>query len=172
MNQCRVAITTKCNLKCSYCCMEYPEIQETFTKVDNMYDIFEYKNYDVFAVTGGEPTLYPKLLQDVMSDIKMNTNARIHLWTNGIKPYPEFVIANREIIDGINISVHEGSWNYTRWTQLHEIMPIRLHVWDGLSNSRLREFCKTQNILLKEWKMDECDIDENRFLLEGKDGTI
>jgi len=168
MNQCRVAITTKCNLRCPYCCMEYPEIQETFTSVESMQDIFERKEYSTFAITGGEPTLFPKLLQNVISDIKIHTEARVHLWTNGILLYPEFVIANKEIIDGINISIHEGSWNYLRWTQLHRVVPIRLHVWGGLSNDTLREFCYIQDILLREWKMDECHVDEDRYLLKDK----
>ncbi len=168
MNQCRVAITTKCNLKCKYCCMEYSHIQETFTKVDSIQDILEYKNYDVFAITGGEPTIVPRLLQDTMCEIKMNTDARIHLWTNGIELYPEFVSVNKDLIDGINISIHDGSWNYVRWTQLNQIMPIRLHIWENLSTDMLREFCQLQNIKLNEWVMDECDINEDRFILEER----
>ena len=166
MNQCRVVITRKCNLKCSYCCMKYPEILETFTRVQSMQDIFEHKSYDTFAVSGGEPTLSPKKLQNVVNDIKMNTSASVYLWTNGILLLPEFLIVNRGIIDGVNISIHEGGWDYRKWYQLHKIMPIRLHIWEGLSNDKLRRFCRTNNIRLNEWVMDECEKEEDRFILE------
>jgi molybdenum cofactor biosynthesis enzyme MoaA len=168
MSQCRIVITRKCNLKCKYCCMEYPEIIDSFKQVSSLQEIFDHSNYDTFAVTGGEPTLNIKRLQNVVCDIKFNTNAKVYLWTNGILLTPEFLFFNRNIIDGVNISVHADNWDYRRWHNFHRIIPIRLHVWEELSNDKLRHFCKTHSIRLNEWVIDECDKDEDRFILESK----
>jgi uncharacterized radical SAM superfamily Fe-S cluster-containing enzyme len=148
--------------------MKYSEVLDTFTRVSDMQEIFNKKQYDVFAVTGGEPTLDLERLQGIIYEIKVNTNARVHLWTNGIKLESHYVQANRDVIDGINISVHDGGWNYLKWWQLRQIIPIRLHIWEELSNDRLRRFCKQHNIYLNEWEMDKCDINEDRYILEER----
>lgn len=139
---------------------------ETFKTVNSMQDIFEHKDYDVFAVSGGEPTLNYTRLQNVISDIKINTTAKVYLWTNGILLTPEYLQVNKDILDGVNISVHEGSWNYAKWFKLNRVMPIRLHIWEKLSNDELRNFCKTQDIRLNKWVLDECEKEEDRFILE------
>lgn len=89
LNQCTITLTRKCNLRCNFCYAKKTEYLELATLgYENLLKIVDFCNdakvkYIVF--TGGEPTLYPQLI-DILQYIKSKGNKMLPaIATNGIK---------------------------------------------------------------------------------------
>ena len=170
--QCRIALTTDCNLQCDYCCMKWPEMLRTFKKI-NRCDLnnLDFQKYRSFVITGGEPTLDLFRLYSTLFTLRNKTDVPIYLHTNGIlldrTITGDFAFFN--LVDGINISLHEDvNWNLSKIKMMNLDVPIRLHVYDKLVNQELLDFVKATGIILKQWELDECDtVPEDRLLLIG-----
>lgn len=83
-------LTDKCNLHCEYCWQRsgIPKYG-TFTKelIDDTIDYF-YKNYNeyslVMAIMGGEPTLYPDLIEEIAKrQLELYDKTSCRIYTNG-----------------------------------------------------------------------------------------
>ncbi|HQM00957.1 MAG TPA: radical SAM protein [Ruminococcus flavefaciens] len=88
ISQCTVTLTRKCNLRCAFCYAKRAEYSETDTiKLDDLKRIVDFCNeakvkYIIFS--GGEPTLYPHLI-DILAYIKsQNYEMSPTIATNGI----------------------------------------------------------------------------------------
>lgn len=188
--ECRVLITTECNNDCSYCCNKLPEIKQTF-KMDTMDNFIENtcKNYEVIKISGGEPMLCFTKLTKLVTGIKCrNENAEIYLYTNGhfLPMEKEDIIRLCEDLDGINVGHHgDGLYLLTRsiykairWKVLSDNVyrkslnpSIRLHVneelWNNLGETKhtLNMMLGSAKINLKLWKMNECETEEDRFII-------
>lgn len=89
INQCTVTLTRKCNLRCNFCYAKKTEYMETATlEYENLKRIIDFcdeTKVKFIVFTGGEPTLYPYLL-DALHYIKSKENKVLPtIATNGIK---------------------------------------------------------------------------------------
>ena len=172
--QCRIMITKKCNLRCSYCLMKNEELMATF-KPATIEEILK-KEYSAYCITGGEPfyniyTQCSALQLAVM--IKETYNKPIYLYTNGthIEPLRGWLGGHRsiELFDGINISLHRKI-PYKTLVRVHRYCPVRVHRQDTKIDARLIHFCATNKMALKIWHKDDCTtVPEDRFILKEGD---
>jgi|GEM_PF-4337373 len=81
----RISITDICNLKCKHCFAkahaEHMDFELFKKTIDNLYDI--YKENSVISYMGGEPMLYPKVVESVK--YITNKNMKVSFTTNGYK---------------------------------------------------------------------------------------
>lgn len=89
INQCTITLTRACNLRCNFCYAKKTEYIETsIVEYKNLKKIIDFCNeakVKFVVFTGGEPTLYPYLL-DVLQYIKSKENKMYPaIATNGIK---------------------------------------------------------------------------------------
>ncbi len=89
IDQCTVTLTRKCNLRCSFCYAKKAGYNETSTiKYDDLKKIVDFCSdaklkYIIFS--GGEPTLYPKLIE-ILKYIKNKQHKILPtIATNGIR---------------------------------------------------------------------------------------
>lgn len=89
INQCTVTLTRKCNLRCNFCYAKKTEYMETANlEYDNLKKIVDFCNdakVKFIVFTGGEPTLYPQLI-DILQYIKRKEHKMLPtIATNGIE---------------------------------------------------------------------------------------
>ena len=89
ISQCTITLTRKCNLRCNFCYAKKTKYVETATlKYENLKNIIDFCNdakVKFIVFTGGEPTLYPYLLE-ALQYIKNKENKMLPtIATNGIK---------------------------------------------------------------------------------------
>ena len=89
INQCTVTLTRKCNLRCNFCYAKKTEYMETANlEYENLKKIVDFCNdakVKFIVFTGGEPTLYPHLI-DILQYIKSKEHKMLPtIATNGIE---------------------------------------------------------------------------------------
>lgn len=89
INQCTVTLTRRCNLRCNFCYAKKTEYMETANlEYDNLKRIVDFCNdakVKFIVFTGGEPTLYPQLI-DILQYIKSKEHKMLPtIATNGIE---------------------------------------------------------------------------------------
>ena len=89
INQCTVTLTRKCNLRCNFCYAKKTEYMETANlEYENLKRIVDFCNdakVKFIVFTGGEPTLYPQLI-DILQYIKSKEHKMLPtIATNGIE---------------------------------------------------------------------------------------
>jgi molybdenum cofactor biosynthesis enzyme MoaA len=171
MKQCRIAITEKCNLNCEYCCMKQPDILNTFKVVHNIYQIDDLHKYDTIMITGGEPLEDFRILRNTMSRIVdlVPRNTKIYLYTNGLKLQEEdFEWTLKKWFNGINIGLHDpDSWDYQEiLSEVNKIIPVRILINEDLIPDNFVEWCKKNNVDYRAWKMNDCHVKEDRYLIK------
>ena len=101
----RILVDWKCNLSCSYCCNEQPQIREQIKPV-SMKEI-NFTRYKVVCITGGEPLLFP-LRVVAISQLARFSKAFVVLYTNGT--FLNATMADmlmRAGVQAINVGLHE-----------------------------------------------------------------
>ncbi len=86
MKELTIELTTKCQLSCTWCSSFYGEESELL--LETVYTILLKKKSEGFSIlrlSGGEPTLYPYLLETIM--LARQLDYKIVLLTNGIITY-------------------------------------------------------------------------------------
>ena len=121
INQCTVTLTRNCNLRCSFCYAKETNYDDTknidISKVKKLIDFCADAKVTYMVFTGGEPLLYPYLLE-VLKYIKSKKHKMIPtIATNGIKlqdqSFCEELIANG--IEYFDISLkgkNEKEWGF------------------------------------------------------------
>lgn len=89
LSQCTVTLTRKCNLRCNFCYAKKTEYMETaYLEYDSLKRIVDFCNdakVKFIVFTGGEPTLYPHLI-DILQYIKSKEHEMLPtIATNGIE---------------------------------------------------------------------------------------
>lgn len=85
-----IAITSKCNLQCSYCfAHEYREGKKSTqymstTIFENALDFIVRSELDQIRILGGEPTLHPQFIQ--FTELALKTGFPVTLFSNGFIP--------------------------------------------------------------------------------------
>ncbi len=75
----RILITRRCNLSCTYCCNDLPEVRERIRTV-NVLHYIPVEQYQKVCLTGGEPLLRMRRLYRVLRYVKRKP---VFLYTNG-----------------------------------------------------------------------------------------
>jgi len=161
----RIVVDWKCNLKCSYCCNERPDIQAQF--VEKELSQINFDNYKNVCISGGEPLLFKDRILDICS---LLTNQYVILYSNGIYMTEQTAKELDENgVHAINIGLHyptsfdkiiSNVLEFTKDTNLS----IRFHVWEKYQELELE---KKFNATIKYWVMDDCDrINEDRVVLK------
>ena len=167
--QCRIIITKKCNLHCSYCLMKNEELMATF-KPATMEEILE-KEYSAYCITGGEP-LYNewtinKMINLILTIRRNVIDTKIFVYTNGEFKMSKNAILLMYLTDGINVSAHKNI-PYKKIKIMNMYCPVRVHRQDTKIDAKLIHFCATHKMALKIWHKDDCTtVPEDRFILEG-----
>ena len=73
-----VILNWDCNLKCSYCCHATQKVRDTYKPLD---DPGKLDAYSEVLISGGEPTLHPERLLELMR--WKSPDAKVYLYTNG-----------------------------------------------------------------------------------------
>jgi len=86
--QLAIAITDKCNFKCSYCRPSGSSVNKcdralSLEEITRLVSIAYEKGYRVFRITGGEPTLRPDILEIVKAISNLGEDTIILVGTNG-----------------------------------------------------------------------------------------
>jgi len=108
MKELTVELTTKCQMNCLWCSSDYGE--EFELKLNEVYEIlYDYKKEGFLVVrfSGGEPTLYPELLECIMLAKQMDYE--VVLLTNGLIKY------YNSGIDRYEIQWHKEAINTIEW---------------------------------------------------------
>jgi len=89
INQCIITITRNCNLRCSFCyAKETGYIENEIIEYEDIKKIVDFCNeaeIKIVVLTGGEPTLYPRII-DVVKYIKSRENNMLAaIATNGVQ---------------------------------------------------------------------------------------
>jgi hypothetical protein len=171
--QCRIAVTRRCNFRCSYCCMNLPSIKESFTEIDGLRDLPDLSQYESFCVTGGEPLCNPDVW--IVLYILKQFNKPVYLYTNGTLLTTEIVADLKDAgVTAINVGYHNnplqrvffqyGPNSLANWAK---ILPVRLFVQDSVVDANMMWYCgTTPNLELRIWQKDVCVTPpEDRFLL-------
>ncbi len=169
---CRVIITDKCNLSCSYCCMQIPGVSESFTDATAWY-IAQQMHRDVI-VSGGEPLLVLSRIAMFTGVVRyFNPDVNIYVYTNGIELSPYNAKFLKDCgVKGLTVSPHSPDWpKFSKYifSLIHgTILPIRLRVQDVLVDEKLKEYVKTNDMELIVWTMNDClEMEpENRYRLK------
>lgn len=165
--QCRVVITTKCNMGCEYCCMKQEKVLETFQKIRPSEIPIILNNYSILAITGGEPMLNAHDIFNLAAEAKRR-DMQVFLYSNGTLLSEIFLVSVASLIDGITIGMHNYHISYSEILTINRMIPVRLLVWEKEINTEFIDFCLQYNIPYRAWRLDDCDNTEyeDRFILE------
>jgi len=172
VKQCRIMITKKCNLKCSYCLMKNDELMATFKPVDldTLRDIVSTTEYSAYCITGGEPLMNRQTIIDTLKTVitlqkYAKKLAPVYLYTNGEHKINEAMTLIYSV-NGLNISPHKNV-NYNWIKRAKMLTNIRIHRQDIKTDAKLIHFCADNHIPLKIWHKDDCKtVPEDRFILK------
>lgn len=94
----RLLVTRKCNRNCKWCNNQHWNLaglpQETV-----------FSGYNEIMLTGGEPMLIPEVVISIAKKIRIESNAKIYLYTAKIDKW-ESILAVLHYIDGMSITPH------------------------------------------------------------------
>lgn len=161
----RLVVDWKCNLKCSYCCNERPDIQAQFTAKE--LSEIDFSRYNNVCISGGEPLMFKDRIFNICS---MLDKQFVILYSNGLfmteQTAKELDAAG---VNAINVGLHypksfdkiiQNVLESTKDTKLS----VRFHVWEKYRDLDLEN---KFNAIVKYWVMDECDrINEDRVVLK------
>lgn len=126
----RISLTDRCNLRCVYCMpeeMHFAPSQELLTSNEILTIVRAARDlgFDKIRLTGGEPTVHPKLL-DIVRGISSLGFTKISMTTNGLR-LQELARPLKEAgLERVNVSVdtldEEKFHRITRWGKLATVM--------------------------------------------------
>lgn len=146
----RLMITDKCNLTCAYCCNNMQEVRSRF--VDKKLVDIDFSAYKAVCITGGEPLLVPKTIEQVCNAMG-HTQPR-YLYTNGLLLHREKDHAF--LFDGINIGIHYKEQMKAILTNLRGVgflHEFTYHVQDIHKEEYLPNIPEH---MIKTWTMNDC----------------
>ena len=95
----RLLLTQACNRKCPRCCNNDWDLNSLEKETD-------YSQYDLIMLTGGEPMLFPDLIEKVVKEIRETSTAKIYVYTAKVDNVTE-VIRVLNLVDGLTVTLHE-----------------------------------------------------------------
>ena len=112
-----VKVTKRCNARCLFCSNAGCRDTEGPFNVDKLFEIIdEIQQNDILVnrvnITGGEPSVVPELVVDILERAKQNrfSNIHFHLNTNGLLPQSQQLMRH-ERWNSISMSLHHYDVN-------------------------------------------------------------
>ena len=151
MKTLRLLLFWECNLTCSYCCNEIPEIREGILPIKK--EEIDFTKYDNVCLSGGEPFLQPELVFEMLSIIPND----VYIYTNGIKINKDIEekLSNFKNLKGLNIGLHYPKTFNKLIGKLNNNPLVRFHVEDIYENKLKNEF---PHSTFKFWKRNDCEM--------------
>lgn len=160
----RILLAWKCNLACSYCCNEQPEVRQRISPVA-LRDI-DFSKYRVLCISGGEPLLFPESVQEVCG-LAFKLVDRIVLYTNGMKLSGPLArqLADWGVSD-LNIGLHYPAMFDLLISRVSEAvaftsMGVRFHVED-IHAALLKRYAALN---FRLWHRDDCTRDNEEVVI-------
>lgn len=129
MKKLRLLVTPECNRNCEGCCNKEWNLEA-------LPACTSYEGYDEIILTGGEPMLYPRRVQNIIHQIKSeNPTAKIILYS----AHQEKLLQHSlmlEHIDGITLTLHTRD-DAMKFAMMNEML---LSIEFGHMNLRLNVF--------------------------------
>lgn len=134
-NHVAILLTENCNARCKMCCDSRGEVKgHTLTKeelniiLDN---ITEYTSIETIGITGGEPMLYPNLIEYIFNynykremKFTLKTNG---FWGNNIEMSSQFLNKHKDKITNISFSYDEFHKEFIDLENIKSIIDICLN---------------------------------------------
>lgn len=105
-------IGNTCNFSCSYCApfihdgsIPWVDVNKVDNLIEQIRDNYQYKEFRLYNLLGGEPTAYPKLPQLIKKIKSIDPNTVIRIHTNGSRT-PRYWKENCQHMDEVLISCH------------------------------------------------------------------
>lgn len=149
----RIAVTDRCNLRCSYCMPEegIPFINHesilTFEENLRLIEIFTSLGISKVRITGGEPFVRKGMINFLKDISKIELNPSIHITTNGVLTYKYIQELKNLEIAGINLSLDTLDKNkFFNITRRNEFDSVQKTISEALEHKvYLKINCVVQN---------------------------
>jgi organic radical activating enzyme len=167
----RIILFLDCNLACPYCCNKQERFSSQFKRA--RFEDIDFRQYRNVCVTGGEPFVRKQYLYGILGGIPQDVN--IFLYTNGLLIDNGDVAALRCMrnLVAVNIGLHSVEQLGQLNPHLSILPGIRYRIRDTHYDNLLAVYPWLSSRLVKAWKMDECDMpNEDWVLLEGVPGPV
>ena len=163
----RIIISLDCNLSCSYCCNEIPEVRNRFAR--KALDEINFSGYQNVVITGGEPFYRKDVLFRVLRRIPPEKT--IYMNTNGMLITDNDIELLRQYsIKGITIGLHAIMQPKQLNPRLEMFFPVRYNVdieyrdwflklWPGILTE--------EN--LRGYELNKCDMPNEDWILLDED---
>ena len=116
-----IEVTTNCNLRCKHCCIAAGSLPITNIRKESCFKIIDWaekNNIKEITFTGGEPLLYPDIME-VLSYSRAHFTGNIELITNLTMLTEKMVSVITDTVDHISISLdgydEESMSQLQRW---------------------------------------------------------
>lgn len=158
----RLVLFSECNRRCVGCCNKDWAVDELPTMGTS------YSPYDMILLTGGEPMMYPHVIDAAVAEIRDTSEAPIIVYTAMTSLLNRFVrILN--IVDGFTVTLHEQA-DIAPFLRLCEYLrprevrgkSMRLNVFAGIEVHAAGYWDVKRNI---EWLAD-CPLPEGEVLMK------
>lgn len=130
-----VVFTYKCNFRCPYCYnvdLVVPERYQNLKDLSQEFIIEELKRRKNFikgvVITGGEPTVWGKILFDFIYKIKLETELLVKLDTNGSNPELIENLIKTQLIDDIAVDFKTSPLKYEKVRGNFELVKKSLEI--------------------------------------------
>lgn len=167
----RLILFTECNMHCSYCCNEIPEVNTRFEK--KKFRDIDFSKYENICITGGEPFLKKDILYQVLDKLPDAVNK--YIYTNGtliddVDMVALYGLALRRNLKCINIGLHLIQ-QLRNIINIEEYLPVRFMLQDIKKELFLAEYPDRLNEAnIKTWTVNECTMpNEDWVLLDLED---
>jgi len=169
----RLLLQWECNLKCSYCCNEIPEIRKGIEEINVLAAMHKTVDYKNVCITGGEPFLDPFLVETV---IRFGTtkDQNVYIYTNGTRVSAEEIerlLTKYPQLKGINVGLHDeylGTWDKLINKFAH-IPQVRFHFDEIYTEKVLNTYFGDVGDVkrFQFWKKNDCEMNnEDQFVLK------
>lgn len=165
----RLLLFEDCHRNCAGCCNKDWNLG-TLPICDS------FTGYEEILLTGGEPMLSPRLVHDVITDIREETSLeqdqpQIYLYTADVRRLAD-IIELLDRLDGITVTLHSQN-DVLPWIRLADIVAtngmcvrksLRLNVFDGvvLEETKATKYWKIKSGM--RW-ITNCPLPENEIFM-------
>jgi cyclic pyranopterin phosphate synthase len=168
----RVSVTDRCNMRCMYC---MPYNNTTWFDQDNLLSyeqifhivsIFSELGVDNIKITGGEPTVRPKIENLVKLLSSISTIKSISMTTNGLLLKDKTKQLKDAGLDGVNVSL--DTFKENRFKSMTGIKGGLKKVLDSIEAAQSANLkVKINSVIIRGWNDDEI-IEFAKFSRETK----
>lgn len=183
INYVRLAVTDRCNLRCTYCMPEHMQFREraellSYEEIVRLMNVLASNGVNKVRITGGEPFLRKDLMRLLE---QLTPIASVSITTNGVLTEPFIPQLKALGIEQVNLSLDtlqaSKFHRITRRDQFHAVqrtlnsliaqeLPVKVNmvVMDGINTDELSDFVQ----LTRDYPLSVRFIEEMPFNGQGK----